>query len=94
MLQPAIDAGAQVTPCSISYELDDGAVEREVCWWGNMPLLPHVLNLLGKKTIRTIIAFGEPMPATGDRKQLGQTLHHEVLRLHEQLRCTAVSEWL
>ena len=30
MLQPAIDAGAQVTPCSISYELDDGAVEREV----------------------------------------------------------------
>jgi hypothetical protein len=49
-------------------------------------LLPHVLNLLGKKTIRTIIAFGGPMPATGDRKQLGQTLHREVLRLHEQLR--------
>jgi lyso-ornithine lipid O-acyltransferase len=86
MLQPAIDAGAQVTPCSISYALDDGAVEREVCWWGNMPLLPHVLNLLGKKTIRTIIAFGGPVPASGDRKQLGQTLHREVLRLHEQLR--------
>ena len=61
MLQPAIDAEAQVTPCSISYELDDGVVEREVCWWGDMPLLPHALNLLGKKTIRATIAFGEPL---------------------------------
>jgi 1-acyl-sn-glycerol-3-phosphate acyltransferase len=91
MLQPAIDAGAQVTPCSISYELDDGAVEREVCWWGDMALLPHVLNLLAKKTIRTTIAFGTPMPASGDRKQLSQMLHDEVLRLHEQLRSRAVS---
>ena len=88
MLQPAIDAGAQVTPCSISYELDDGVVEREVCWWGEMPLLSHVLNLLGKKVIRTTIAFGEPLPATGDRKQLSQALHYEVLRLHEQLRAS------
>ena len=81
MLQPAIDAGAQVTPCSIRYELDDGAVEWEVCWWGDMALLPHVLNLLAKKTIRATIAFGDPVPATGDRKQLSQTLHGEVLRL-------------
>ncbi len=42
------------------YELDDGAVEREVCWWGDMALLPHFLNLLAKKTIRATIAFGEP----------------------------------
>lgn len=86
MLQPAIDAGAQVTPCSIRYELDDGAAEREVCWWGDMALLPHVLNLLAKKTIRATIAFGDPMAATGDRKQLSQTLHGEVLHLQEQLR--------
>ena len=86
MLQPAIDAGAQVTPCCIRYELDDGAVEREVCWWGDMALLPHVLNLLAKKTIRATIAFGKPMPATGDRQQLSQTLHGQVLHLHQQLR--------
>ena len=86
MLQPAIDAGAQVTPCSISYELDDGAGEREVCWWGDMALLPHVLNLLAKKTIRATVAFGEPLPATGDRKQFSQMLHDEVLRLHQQFR--------
>ena len=91
MLQPAIDAGAQVTPCSSRYELDDGAVEQEVCWWGNMPLLPHVWNLLGKRVIRTTIMFGEPMAATGDRKQLSQSLHDEVVRLHEELSRSKMS---
>jgi 1-acyl-sn-glycerol-3-phosphate acyltransferase len=69
MLQPAIDSGAQVTPCWISYKLDDGAAERDVCWWGDMPLLPHALNLLGKKTIRATIAFGNPLsrPASVNR---------------------------
>jgi 1-acyl-sn-glycerol-3-phosphate acyltransferase len=86
MLQPAIDAGAQVTPSSIRYELEDGEADREVCWWGDMALLPHGLNLLAKKSIRATIAFGEPMPATGDRKQFSQILHDEVLRLHQQLR--------
>ena len=91
MLQPAIDAGAQVTPCSIRYELDEGAVDREVSWWGNMPLLPHVWNLLSKRVIRTTIMFGEPMAATGDRKQLSQTLHHKVVRLHEELSRSKMS---
>ncbi len=82
MLQPSIDAAAQVTPCSIRYELEDGAVEREVCWWGDMALLPHFLNLLTKKTIRVTLTFGNPILADGDRKELSQILHREVLRLH------------
>jgi 1-acyl-sn-glycerol-3-phosphate acyltransferase len=91
MLQPAIDAAALVTPCAINYELDDGDVGQEVCWWGDMALLPHVWNLLGKKVIRARITFGEPMLASGDRKQLSQVLHDQVARLHQQLRGSAVS---
>ncbi len=86
MLQPAIDAGTKVTPCAVSYGLDDGVVKREVCWWGDMPLLPHAFNLLGKKTIRANIAFGEPILATGERKQFAESLHQEALRLHDQFR--------
>jgi 1-acyl-sn-glycerol-3-phosphate acyltransferase len=83
MLQPAIDVGATVTPCAIGYQLEDGDPAQEVCWWGEMTLLPHVWNMLGKKTIRARIAFGEPMQASGDRKSLGATLHEEVVRLKE-----------
>jgi 1-acyl-sn-glycerol-3-phosphate acyltransferase len=86
MLQPAIDDASLVTPCALSYELDDGVVGREVCWWGDMPLLPHFLNLLGKKNIRANIAFGKPLQATGERKQFGECLRLEVLRLYEQSR--------
>ena len=86
MLQPAIDARTQITPCAINYELDDGDVSQEICWWGDMPLLSHVWNLLGKEAIRARIAFSEPIPASGDRKQLSHTLHEEVVRLHERLR--------
>jgi len=85
MLQPAIDVGAPITPCAIGYELKDGNPAQEICWWGDMTLLPHVWNMLGKKTIRARIVFGEAMQASGDRKRLSAVLHEQVMRLHEEL---------
>jgi lyso-ornithine lipid O-acyltransferase len=84
MLQPAIDTAATITPCAIRYELDDGDAAREVCWWGDMTLVPHMWNLMGKKKIRARIVFGEPILASGDRKQLSAALHEEVARLFGQ----------
>ena len=86
MLRPAIDAGETVTPCAIRYELEDGIPEKEVSWWGNMPLAPHLLNLLGKRAIKTRIRFGEPVLAAGDRKALGSELRARVVDLYAQLR--------
>jgi 1-acyl-sn-glycerol-3-phosphate acyltransferase len=91
MLQPAIDAAAQVTPCAIAYELDDGDASTEVCWWDDMPALAHFWNLLGKKVIRARIVFGEPIVASGDRKHLSHTLHDQVVQLHERLRGNEMS---
>jgi 1-acyl-sn-glycerol-3-phosphate acyltransferase len=85
MLQPTIDTGAPITPCAITYELEDGEVGREACWWGDMTFLPHVINLIGKKSIRARIVFGEPVEATGDRKELSRLLHVTVVRLHDEL---------
>ena len=92
MLEPAIDANVRVTPCAINYELDDGDAGQEVCWWGDMGLLPHIWNLLGKKVIRARIIFGEPVPAAGDRKQLSCELRERVARLHEQLQGKACGQ--
>ena len=84
MLQPAINARMSITPCAIDYVLEDGEVGHEVAWWGTMPLLPHLLNLLGKKTIRARIVFGDSIAATGDRKQLGHVLHDRVVSLRAE----------
>ena len=85
MLQPAIDLEAPITPCAIGYDLEDGDVGWEVCWWGDMTLVPHVLNLLGKKSIRARIVFGEPVMAAGERKELSRILHEKVGWLHQSL---------
>jgi 1-acyl-sn-glycerol-3-phosphate acyltransferase len=82
MLQPAIDVAAPITTCAIRYELDDGDPGREASWWGDMSLLPHFWNLVGKKSIRASIVFGEPLIATGDRKQLSRTLHEQASSLY------------
>jgi lyso-ornithine lipid O-acyltransferase len=86
MLQPAIDVGAPVTPCAIAYELEDGDMAKEVAWWGDMSLLPHVWNLLSKKAICARVAFGNPIVAAGDRKQLSHVLHEQVAQLRGRLR--------
>jgi 1-acyl-sn-glycerol-3-phosphate acyltransferase len=86
MLQPAIAVGEIVTPCAIRYQLEEGEAENEVCWWGDVPIGPHMLNLLGKRAIKARIAFGGPIPAVGDRKILGLDLRTRVMVLYEQLR--------
>jgi 1-acyl-sn-glycerol-3-phosphate acyltransferase len=85
MLQPAIDTAVPITPCAIRYELEDGNASREASWWGDMKLLPHVWNLLGKKAVQARIVFGEAITATGDRKELSAVLHREVVQLHDEL---------
>lgn len=86
MLQPAIATAATIAPCAIRYELDEGDVAREVCWWGDMRLLPHLWNLLGKESIRAWVVFGDAMQASGDRKRLSAVLHEDVVRLFGELR--------
>jgi lyso-ornithine lipid O-acyltransferase len=86
MLQPAIDVGAPITPSAIRYELDDGDPANEVAWWGDTPLLPHVWNLFGKKSVRVKIVFGEPVLEGSDRKTLSHVLHERVVELYDESR--------
>ncbi|HSY11635.1 MAG TPA: lysophospholipid acyltransferase family protein [Verrucomicrobiae bacterium] len=90
MLQPAIDVGAPITPCAISYQLDDGDPSSEVAWWGDMTLMPHVWNMMGKQSVRAKIVFGEPIIAHGDRKQLSHVFHEQVAALRDQAAAVAI----
>jgi lyso-ornithine lipid O-acyltransferase len=90
MLRPAIDVGEIISPCAIRYELQDGNVGNEVCWWGNVAMAPHVLNLLGKRAVTAMITFGEPVAAVGDRKTLGLELRARVTALYEQMRSVSL----
>jgi 1-acyl-sn-glycerol-3-phosphate acyltransferase len=83
LLEPVARQHIPVTPAALSYALDDGDPAEEVCYWKDMTLLPHLLNLLTKRVIRARVAFGEPRVHTGDRKELARELHAEVRALKQ-----------
>lgn len=75
-----------LTPAAIAYALRDGDAAKEVCYWRDMTLLPHLWNLLGKQTLRAEVAFGRTeRPGADDRKALSIRLHAEVRRLKQSI---------
>jgi len=81
LFQPAVEHAWSVTPMRISYQLDDGDVARDVAYWGDMTLLPHLLKLFGRKRLRALVSFGEPIAPGGDRKELCRRAHEAVAAL-------------
>jgi 1-acyl-sn-glycerol-3-phosphate acyltransferase len=57
LFQPAVNLQAPITPAALSYSLEEGDAAREVCWWGEMTLLPHLVALLGKRRIHAAAEF-------------------------------------
>ena len=86
LMESAIISGACVTPAAIGYDLQgEGDVGMEVAYWGDLVLVPHLINLLSKRSIKARLSFGhsrEPMP---DRKQEVRVLRQEVSSLHQSI---------
>ena len=81
LLEPATRPSLPLAAGWIQYELDDGDVGEEVCYWKNMTFLPHLLNLLSKRRVRATIRFTAVKDRPADRKELARQLHAEVLQL-------------
>ena len=83
-----IDATCNLQPHGLSagcidYALPGGNVAEEVCYWRDMTLVPHLLNLLGKRRLEARLCLTELQQPSADRKQLARQLHSEVVRLKE-----------
>jgi 1-acyl-sn-glycerol-3-phosphate acyltransferase len=85
LLEPATRQQHGLSAGFIEYALNDGSVVDEVCYWRDMTLAPHLLNLLGKRRVEARLCFTELRQASPDRKQLARQLHSEVVRLKEAL---------
>jgi 1-acyl-sn-glycerol-3-phosphate acyltransferase len=84
LLEPAACSDSTIVPAAIGYRLDGGSVADEVCYWRDMTLLPHLLNLFAKRSVQGHIAFGSNQ-AGGmrfARKEAAQRLHEDVSELH------------
>jgi 1-acyl-sn-glycerol-3-phosphate acyltransferase len=86
LLAPVVDHLPPLFAGFINYTLEGGSISEEVCYWRDMALLPHLLNLLGKEKIATRLAVvPHRLDAEGvvERKELARQLHLKVLGLKE-----------
>jgi len=60
LFEPAIRAGAPITAASISYEMDNGIPESELCWFGDDALAPHLVKTLKVPGFQAKLRFGHP----------------------------------
>jgi 1-acyl-sn-glycerol-3-phosphate acyltransferase len=77
LFNPAAVSGAPVTAASITYVIEDGTPERELCWFGNAPFLPHVWKTLGIDGFSADVQFGVPHVYT-DRRHAADATHIEI----------------
>lgn len=86
LLEAAVNSGVAVTPASVGYDLlGEGDVGHEIAYWGDHTLLPHLVNLLSKKSFAAHLAFGTSRCPGCDRKQEAKLLHREVSEIHRSL---------
>jgi 1-acyl-sn-glycerol-3-phosphate acyltransferase len=64
---PAVTAGVPVIAAAVRYIPEDGTPERELCWFGNAPFLPHIWKTLGGPDFSAEVHFGEPRVYTNRR---------------------------
>jgi 1-acyl-sn-glycerol-3-phosphate acyltransferase len=81
LLEPVAKNLHALTAGSISYGLDDGNVSDEVCYWKDMTLVPHLINLLSKRRVHAKLHFAKTPQQTTNRKVLARQLHSQVVCL-------------
>jgi lyso-ornithine lipid O-acyltransferase len=81
LLEPGVQLGCPIAAASIDYVLDDGSAADEVCYWRDMTLVPHLLNLFSKREIRATCAFSLPEIRVGDRKEIARELRDEIVAM-------------
>jgi len=78
LIEPAVAAGAPITAAAIRYEDD----ERELCWYGDHPFLPHLWRVLGVNGFSAHLRFGEPR-IYANRRAAAVGTHAEVIAMRE-----------
>jgi len=72
LLAQVLAAGASVTAAHVCYNLGsdnepDVTVSEQVCYWGDMTLLPHIFHFLGLHGVKATVRFGDaPIEFSGD----------------------------
>lgn len=73
LLQPAIDARAELRPVALRYLNSDSSINTRAAYFGDMTMLDSLRNILAQREIRAELQFLEPIACTNKtRKELAR----------------------
>jgi len=81
LFEPAIAAGARITPAHVRYEAEECDVREEICYWGEMTLAPHLVNFAALRGVKAYWRFGKEGKRYSDRKEAAAKVREAVLQL-------------
>lgn len=84
LLQPAVEKALEITAAAIAYRLRGGA-EREVCYYGDVSFVPHLLAMLGRTGIRAAIEFYPEAQVYAERKAAALDLREKVVAMRSRM---------
>ena len=81
LLAPAAELQWPITAAWVGYEVREGSVEEDVCYWRDMSFLPHFLRLMSHCDIQARVEYGTPQPAGMDRKEMARQLRAQITEI-------------
>ncbi|MFH2210905.1 MAG: lysophospholipid acyltransferase family protein [Pseudomonadota bacterium] len=69
LLQPAIDAGAELRPAALRYLNSDGSINTRAAYFDDMTMMDSMRNILAQREIRAELQFLEPISCTGKTRR-------------------------
>jgi 1-acyl-sn-glycerol-3-phosphate acyltransferase len=83
LFEPAVVLQTPVTAAFIRYSLADGDAATDVCYWGEMTMLPHLLKLLAKESVQATLTFAPQAMRFTERKEAARRMQEQVEQLRE-----------
>lgn len=82
LIDPATSTGVQVTAAAVRYVIEGGMEERELCWFGDIEFLPHLMKTLETPGFAATLKFGVPH-VYSDRRAAADATWAEVTAMRE-----------
>lgn len=100
MFAAAVEAQVDVLPICLRYEEVDGEPFNEhnkdkICWYGDMPFLPHFQQVMGLKKLKVTVTYLDPLPIAQypDRHMLAEASYNQISQYYFANRDVSFKPW-
>jgi 1-acyl-sn-glycerol-3-phosphate acyltransferase len=91
LLEPAIQKGLEIAPAAIAYRLRGGE-EREVCYYGGISFVRHLLRTLGRADMAAEVEFYPDPAVYEDRHSAALDAHDKVEAMRRRMMHDSIDE--